>query len=121
VLTADDSAPFLAALRDSLRATTHLEEIGAVVSGEEAVEAAESLKPDMVLIDVRMPGLGGVAAAREIKNRHPQMLVVLISTTHPNELPTALAESAADALLWKSELESELLDELWSRHARSLR
>ena len=118
VLAADDHGPFLAALRETLSATRYLEEVGAASSGEAAVELAHSLEPDIVLIDVRMPGLGGIAAAKQIKTRHPSMLVMLISTTHPRELPAALADSGADAVIWKRELDSEGLDDLWLRHTR---
>jgi two-component system invasion response regulator UvrY len=116
VLAVDDDAPFLALLSSVLDATGLLEAAGAADSGEHAVEAASQLRPDMVLMDVRMPGLGGIEAARRIKAAQPSTLVVLISTARPNELPLETEESFVDAVVWKSELEPKLLDEIWLRY-----
>jgi pilus assembly protein CpaE len=110
----DDQPPFLAILRAVVGATGHLELAGEAQSGEEAVVAAHELRPDMVLMDVRMPGIGGLKAAERIKATHPPTLVVLVSTTHPDELPR---ESASGfAVIWKSVLGPRLLDEIWTRH-----
>lgn len=63
VLAADDSSTFLALLRDVIGATSHLEVVGDADCGESAVERSRELQPEMVLIDVRMPGIGGIEAA----------------------------------------------------------
>jgi len=105
----------LAVLHDLVCATSQLEVAGAAESGERAVELARTLRPDMVVIDLWMPGLGGLEAVKQIKASRPSTLVVLVSTTHPDDLtPEALA--SADAVIWKSELAPELLDELWLLH-----
>ena len=116
VLAADDQPSFLGVLRDVLRRTERLELVGEADSGETAIELTRRLEPDVVLLDVRMPGLGGIEAARRIKSRYPSMLVILISTVHPDELPLEPREGVADAVIWKSELELKLLDETWLRH-----
>jgi CheY-like chemotaxis protein len=54
-------------------------------------------EPDIVLMDVWMPGMGGIAAAREIKTFRPSTPLVLISTTHPDELPLEPDDMSADA------------------------
>ena len=87
VLAVDDQTQFLAVLRDLVCATRELEPVAEAHSGERAIEAVRETEPDMVLMDVWMPGIGGIAAAREIKAGRPSTLVVLISTTHPDELP----------------------------------
>jgi len=115
VLTVDDDSAFLALLRDVVRATGHLEVVGEARNGEGAIAAARELEPDMVLMDVRMPGIGGLKAAEEIKAVHPSTLMVLISTTHPDELPPRAAAGRVDAVVWKSVLEPRLLDEIWLR------
>ena len=115
-VAADDQLSFLRVLRDVLRRTERLELVGEADSGETAIELTRRLEPDVVLLDVRMPGLGGIEAAKRIKTRYPSMLVILISTVHPDELPLELRESVADAVIWKSELEPKLLDKLWLRH-----
>lgn len=116
VVAVDDSVPFLALLRVVVSATSELEVVGQAESGEQGVEVARQLQPDMVLMDVRMPGLGGINAAKRIKAGRPSTLVVLISTTHPSELRLKLDDISADAVIWKSELEPKLLDEIWLRH-----
>ena len=95
VLTVDDHSPFLAVLRDVVRATGHLEIVGEAQTGEGAIAAAQDLGPDMVLMDVQMPGIGGLEAAEEIKASRPSTVMVLISTTHPDELPPRAAGSAS--------------------------
>jgi CheY-like chemotaxis protein len=109
------TAEFLALLSDVVRATGLLDLVGEVLSGERAVEVADELEPDIVLIDVRMPGLGGVAAARRIKSSRPSTVVVLMSTTHPNDLSAEEDGTDADAWIWKNDLSPGLLDEIWLR------
>jgi two-component system invasion response regulator UvrY len=116
VLAVDDDSRFLALLSSVLDATGLLQAAGEADSGEHAVEAASKLRPDMILMDVRMPGLGGIEAARRIKAARPSTLVVLISTTRPDELPLETQDSFVDAVVWKSELEPRLLDEIWVRY-----
>jgi DNA-binding NarL/FixJ family response regulator len=116
VLAADDSSTFLALLRDVIGATCHLEVVGDADCGESAVERSRELQPEMVLIDVRMPGIGGIEAAKRIKATDPSAVVVLISAAHPDELPREAHEGVADAIIWKSELDPELLDEVWLRY-----
>jgi two-component system, NarL family, invasion response regulator UvrY len=116
VLVVDDSPSFLALLGDVIRATARLEAVGEALSGEQAVELAQALRPDMALIDVRMPGLGGIEAARYIKTSDPSIVVALISTTRPDELPPEAYEVGADAVIWKSDLDPATLDQTWHRY-----
>jgi NarL family two-component system response regulator LiaR len=116
VLAVDDHAVFRALIRELVDATRGLEAVGEADSGERAVEAALELEPDLVLMDVVMPGLGGIAATRRIKAIRPSTIVVLVSTTHPDELPLDAATCLADEFVWKSDLRPSLLDEIWQRH-----
>ena len=116
LLAVDDHAPFLTLLRELVRATSLLELVGEARSGEEAVEVAKTLRPDMVLMDVRMPGLGGIAAAERIRESCPSALIVLISTAYPDELPLTETDAFADAVIRKVELGPKLLDQLWRQH-----
>src|SRR5271170_5561791 len=116
VLAVDDDVSFLALLHDVVGATAHLEAVGEAQSGEQGVKVARQLQPDIVLMDVRMPGLGGITAAKQIKAARPSTLVVLISTTHPSELGLEPNDTFADAVIWKSVLEPKRLDEIWLRH-----
>jgi DNA-binding NarL/FixJ family response regulator len=114
VLAVDDQPPFLAILRAVVGATGNLEIAGEARSGEEAIVAAHELRPEMVLMDVRMPGIGGLKAAERIKANQPPTLVVLISSTHPDELSRESA--SCFTVIWKSVLGPRLLDEIWTQH-----
>jgi len=116
VLAVDDQPVFLRAVRELINATAGMFVLGEAAGGEEAVELAESLRPDLVLMDVYMPGLGGVEAAREIKAAHPSTVIALLSTTHPEELSCQGGSCPADALLWKSDLRPSVLEEIWQRY-----
>ena len=116
VLAVDDDGHFLALLNVVLLATHQLESVGQANCGEQAVMAAERLRPEIVLMDVRMSGIGGIEAAKRIKAAQPHTLIVLISTQHPDELPLETRESFVDAVIWKSDLGPAQLDEIWLEH-----
>jgi DNA-binding NarL/FixJ family response regulator len=114
VLAVDDHASFRSALRDTVGATSDLVVVGEADCGEAAVDLVDDLAPDLVLMDVRMPGMGGIAATRKIKERKPSTVVVLVSTTHPDLLRSA--RGVADEVVWKTQLRPKVLDEIWRRH-----
>jgi DNA-binding NarL/FixJ family response regulator len=116
VLVVDDHPRFLELLRELLDAAGELEPVGQASSGEAAIQAAGDLAPDLVLMDVRMPGLGGAEAARQIKASRPSTVVILISGTHPAELGVSADGRTADAVVWKGELAPRLLEHLWRLH-----
>jgi len=70
-----------------------------------------------VLMDVQMPGIGGIAATREIKRLSQRTVVLLVSATHPDELPHEATECSADAIIWKSDLGPNVLEAIWAKHA----
>jgi DNA-binding NarL/FixJ family response regulator len=117
VLAVDDQRSFRSVLRRVVDATATLAPIGEAESGEDAVALVEELEPDVVLMDVRMPGMGGIEAARRIKELRPETVVLLVSTTPAEHLAAAIDDSGADAFVSKGELRPHLLDELWRRRA----
>jgi DNA-binding NarL/FixJ family response regulator len=117
VLAVDDQPHFRRALRSLIEATWSPSFVYEADSGEAGVASARALQPDVVLIDVQMPGLDGVCAANEIKELRPETLVLLISTTHPCELRAEAFESRADGVLWKGELCPKVLGDLWTSYA----
>src|SRR5689334_7446369 len=102
VLAVDDHHPFLGALRMLVRRTELLRLVGEAASGEHAIAVANDCRPEFVLMDVHMPGMGGVAATRALKARHPSAVVALISTMPPDELSLQTLACGAEEILWKS-------------------
>jgi DNA-binding NarL/FixJ family response regulator len=117
VLAVDDQESFRRVLRKVVDATASLVAVGEAASGEAAVALVRELEPDIVLMDVRMPGIGGIEAARLIKELRPSTLVLLVSRAPAEHLADALDASGADAFVSKGELRPQLLDELWRRRA----
>jgi two-component system invasion response regulator UvrY len=116
VLTVDDQVVFRQAARDVIAATPGFESVGDVGSGEEAVAAVERLRPELVLLDVRMPGIGGIEAARRISEASPETVVVLISIEDSEEFAEDAQVSGAAALVRKQDFGSALLRKIWQAH-----
>lgn len=114
VLVVDDHAGFRALLCEVVEATPGMTVAGEAASGEAAVAAVSDLSPQIVVMDKRMPGLGGVGAARRISADHPGVVVVLVSVEAPEA--EVLAASGATAFLHKRKLSPRALTELWRRH-----
>jgi len=115
VLAVDDQPAFLSVMRDLVEATENLEVVAEAASAEQAIELVREIEPGMILMDIWMPGGDGMSAVREIKALMPETVVVLTSTTRPDELPLRVQDVGADAVIWKSDLEPALLDALWLR------
>ena len=80
VLIVDDQPPFLRAVRALLESTPRFDVVGEATSGEEALELTLRLRPRLVLMDVRLPGLSGIQTSRRIVAALPGTVVVLVST-----------------------------------------
>jgi two-component system, NarL family, invasion response regulator UvrY len=117
VLTVDDQAVFRRVAHDVIVATLGFESVGEAGSGEEAIAAVEQLRPDLVLLDVRMPGIGGIEAARRITSAHPDTVVVLISIEEPNEVGHAVRGCGAATLVRKQDFGPALLRRVWAERA----
>ena len=116
VLAVDDQEVFRRAARSLIAATPGFEQVGEAASGPEALELVAELRPDLVLLDVRMPGMDGIETARRLSGADPDATVVLISLEELPELPSALASVGAAAYLRKQDLSTRALRELWSAH-----
>ena len=100
VLLVDDHPLVRAGLKTLISTTEDLEIIGEAASGEQAVDMADDLEPDVVLMDLSMPGMGGVEATRRILEGHPQVrVVVLTSFADQDRVADALAAGAVGYLL----------------------
>ena len=95
VLIADDQTAVREGLTALLQTMPGIEVVGAATDGEEAITLAEHLAPDVVLMDLRMPRLDGIDATRRIRNEHPEVQVVVLTTYADDEsIITALRAGA---------------------------
>jgi two-component system, NarL family, invasion response regulator UvrY len=120
VVTVDDHPPFREAAREVIEATAGFTSVGEACSGAEALSLVDECKPELVLLDVRMPGMDGTEVARRIKASHPGVVVVLISIEEPANAPASASVSGAEALVRKQDFCPSMLRGLWGVHgARS--
>ncbi|MBN1812604.1 MAG: response regulator transcription factor [Anaerolineae bacterium] len=110
VLVADDHLVVREGLVVMLQGAGEFEVVGEACDGQEAIRLTEELHPDVVLIDVQMPGVGGIEATRQIKKRVPEAQVVILSSFDQDEyIYRSIQAGAKGYVLKDSELE-ELLD-----------
>ena len=120
VVTVDDQAVFRRAAEVVIDATPGFELAGEAGSGDEGLEVVERVRPDLVLLDVRMPGIDGVETARRLTASGTEAVVVLITAQEPPEAPGASSCGAA-RVVSKRRFGPALLRELWADHARAKR
>jgi DNA-binding NarL/FixJ family response regulator len=117
VVVVDDHPQFRAALSDLVRATGRLELVGEADCGREAILLAWARRPDMAVIDYRMPGMDGIETAVKVKAFCQPLFTILVSASHPDEIPRE-ARDAVDAIVSKEALSPRLLDQLWVERTR---
>ncbi|TYL47399.1 response regulator [Marinomonas sp. IMCC 4694] len=110
VLIVDDHDVVSHGISRVLQDVNGVEVVGVVHSGEEAVIQSKALLPDIVLMDVHMPGIGGLGATKEIKRLFPSIKVIALSALDDNLYPMKLLEAGASGYLTKGTKTSELLD-----------
>ncbi len=114
VLIVDDQAPFRDVARLVVELTDGFEVVGEAVTGEESVEMARTLKPDLILMDVNMPGIDGTEATRLILGEAAEVVVLLLSTYEPAEYEPRAAEAGAAAYIPKSAFDPDRLEAAWN-------
>lgn len=113
VWVVDDKASFRRATAATLAAMDDFVMAGECDTGDSAVERIRHGDADIVLMDIHMPGIGGIEAARRLRASHPDVVVVLMSTYDVQDLPAAASDCGADAYLHKERLSPELLNRIW--------
>ncbi len=117
VLLADDDGPFLEALSPLIERQPGLAVVGTALDGLAAIELADELSPDAVVIDLHMPQLDGVSAVARLRLDHPSMCVIALTGDGHPALHDAVAEAGADAVLMKNEFVDVLMERLTSAKA----
>jgi DNA-binding NarL/FixJ family response regulator len=114
VLIVDDQAFFRSAARAVLTVMPGFTTVGEAYSGEEAVTRAAELAPELVLMDIHLPGISGIEATRRIRAAHPGTAVLLLSTYRVEDLPAEAYDCGAIGYLHKEDFEPEVLERLWA-------
>jgi DNA-binding NarL/FixJ family response regulator len=108
VLLVDDNIIYLRAVSAMLANKPEVELVGCAISGEEAIELTELLQPDVVLLDLSMPGIGGIEATRRIKSGSPSPRVAIVTASCGSEYREAAEAAGADDFICKDRLTTEL-------------
>lgn len=109
VLLADDHAPFRAGVRALLLTEADLEVADEAASGDEAVARAAALQPDVIVMDLNMPGLNGIEATRRIVADSPHIAVLVLSMFEDDDSVFAAMQAGARGYLLKGAPKSEVL------------
>jgi DNA-binding NarL/FixJ family response regulator len=109
VLVVDDHAQFRTGLRALLSSVPELELVGEAASGQEAVVLAERLQPDVILMDISMPGLNGLEATRRIVRDSPHQAVVMLTMLEDDDSVFEALQAGARGYLLKGALRAEIL------------
>ena len=110
VLIADDHRLFAEALDAILAAEPRIEVVGRAYDGEEAVKQAFKLKPDVILMDIAMPGVDGVEATKRIRNKRQTACVVILTGSNSREDVARSREAGAAAYVTKDRITSHLVE-----------
>jgi DNA-binding NarL/FixJ family response regulator len=115
VLIVDDQEPFRMAARLVVEATEGFEVVGEAETGEDSVRMAGELEPDLVLMDVNLPGINGLDATRQILDgRSDSIVVLLLSTYEEEEYAPRAAECGAAAYIPKALFGPDRLESAWT-------
>jgi DNA-binding NarL/FixJ family response regulator len=114
VLIVDDQEPFLRAMSAVVEETSGFVVVGEACSGEEAIVTADALLPDLVLMDVNLPGIDGLEATRRLRERPSPPVVLLLSTYDDDAGARFIAECGATAYVTKSAFGPDRLVEAWA-------
>jgi two-component system, NarL family, invasion response regulator UvrY len=115
VLIVDDQVPFRAVARTVIGLTSGFAVTGEAESGEEAVAIVDADRPDLVLMDINLPGMSGIEATKRIHAAHPEVAVILLSTYSENDLPADARACGALAYVHKEDFGPSLVRELWDQ------
>jgi DNA-binding NarL/FixJ family response regulator len=117
VLLADDDPPFVESLSQLIGRQPDLAVVGTAYHGLAAIELADELEPDAIVIDLHMPLLDGVTAVARLRRDHPALCVIALTGDPDPALHEAVSEAGADAVLVKGEFVDALVERLTAAKA----
>jgi len=120
VLIVDDQPPFRVAANLVFDLIDEFEVVGEATSAEDALEQIAALEPDLVVMDINLPGMSGIEATRRLVAEHPDTFVLLVSTYQVDDLPAGAESSGALAYVHKEHLDSDLVEQLWRDRALAM-
>jgi DNA-binding NarL/FixJ family response regulator len=112
VLLADDDTAFLASLQPLIDQQPELTVVGTAENGLSAIELADEVAPDAVVIDLHMPLLDGVSAVARLRKDHPNLCLIALTGDPDQELHQAVRDAGADGVLLKGDLVGTLVERL---------
>lgn len=117
VLIVDDHAVVRGGLSKFLQVHKDLELVGEAENGAEAVRFTRQLQPDVVLMDLKMPEMDGVAATREIRSKHPKVHVIVLTSFAEDDMVQGALQAGATGYLLKNVSGAELANAIRAAHA----
>lgn len=114
VLVADDHAVFRKGLRTLLGSVPETEVVGEAATGDEAIQQAASLQPDVILMDLQMPGTNGIEATRRILESSPHVAILVLTMFEDDDSVFASMRAGARGYILKGEGQNEILDAIRS-------
>lgn len=109
IVVADDFAEWRAKAHFLLKARPHWQVVGEACNGLQAVQRTAELSPDLVLLDIGMPILNGIEAAKQIRSASPGTRIIFLTQDHDPDVKEAALDSGADQYVLKANAASELL------------
>jgi DNA-binding NarL/FixJ family response regulator len=110
ILIVDDHPITRSGLRSALQTSDEVEIVGEASTGEEAVERVQELKPDVVFMDVRMPGMGGIEATKIIRGDNPDTRVILFTVDESRQVISEAIQAGVSGYLLKDVSAQELVN-----------
>ena len=117
VLLADDQSILADGIRSVLSSSGELEVVGIASDGFEALDLLEKCAPDVILMDIRMPNMNGVIATQEVKRRHPEVKVLILTTFDDSDYILNAINNGASGYLLKDTSAAALIDAIKNAYA----
>ncbi len=109
ILISEDSASFRQGLRNLLQSVEEVEVVGEATTGQDTIELANQLQPDVILMDIQMPGVNGIEATREIVRASPHIRILMLTMFEDDESVFAAIRAGARGYLLKGALKAEIV------------